>query len=34
LIHMFTPLGTPPPNLVADWRANSFEIDGRRILLR
>ena len=34
MIHMFTPMGTPPPNLVADWPANSIEIDGRRILLR
>jgi hypothetical protein len=34
MIHMFTPMGTPPPNLVADWPANSIEIDGRRIPLR
>ena len=34
MIHMFTPVGTPPPNLVADWPANSIEIDGRRIPLR
>jgi hypothetical protein len=34
VIHTFTPMGTPPPNLVADWPANSIEIDGRRISLR
>jgi len=34
MIHMFTPLGTSPPNLAADWPANSIEIDGRRIPLR
>jgi hypothetical protein len=34
MIHMFTPMGTPPPNLVADWPANVIEIDGRRIPLR
>ena len=34
MVHMFTPMGTPPPHLVADWPANSIEIDGRRIPLR
>jgi uncharacterized heparinase superfamily protein len=34
MIHMFTPTGTLPPNLAADWPANSIEIDGRRIPLR
>jgi hypothetical protein len=34
MIHMFTPMGTPLPNLVANWPANSIAIDGRRIPLR
>jgi uncharacterized heparinase superfamily protein len=34
MIHMFTPTGTPPPHLVADWPANSIDINGRRIPLR
>jgi uncharacterized heparinase superfamily protein len=34
MIHMFTPMGASPPNLMADWPAHAIEIDGRRIPLR
>jgi hypothetical protein len=34
MIHMFTPMGASPPNLMVDWPANVIEIDGRRIPLR
>lgn len=34
MIHMYTPMGTAPPNLAADWPGRSIEIEGRRISLR